>query len=112
AGALYAQYNAFVTLNLFGFERSGTALVMLVLGGVGRLYGAIVGVPLYMLLEDRFAKISPEFWGFGIGLLLVLGVLFLRGGLAGSLAAIFGRARGPRGGGATDDVRFGGGQGG
>ncbi len=105
AGALYAQYNAFVTLNLFGFERSGTALVMLVLGGVGRLYGALVGVPLYMLLEDRLAKISPEFWGFGIGLLLVLGVLFLRGGLAGSLAAVFEHARAPRGGRATQAVR-------
>ena len=107
AGALHAQYNAFVTLALFGFERSGTALVMLVLGGVGRLYGAIVGVPLYMLLEDRFAKISPEFWGFGIGLLLILGVLFLRGGLAGSLSALIGGVFAARGTPTADDARSG-----
>lgn len=90
AGALHAQYNAFVTLNLLGFERSGTALVMLVLGGTGRLYGAVVGVPLYLLLEDRLAKASPEFWGFGIGLLLIFGVLFLRGGLVGALVGVGG----------------------
>ncbi|HEY0877462.1 MAG TPA: branched-chain amino acid ABC transporter permease, partial [Zeimonas sp.] len=96
AGALYAQYNAFVTLNLLGFERSGTALVMLVLGGTGRLYGAVVGVPLYMLLEDRLAKISPEFWGLGIGLLLIFGVLFLRGGLVGTLVDAFTRSRSTR----------------
>ncbi len=105
AGGLYAQYNAFVTLNLLGFERSGTALVMLVLGGTGRLYGAIVGVPLYMLLEDRFAKISPEFWGFGIGMLLILGVLFLRGGVAGSLADAAARLRASRAGAASKDRR-------
>lgn len=86
AGGLYAQYNAFVTLNLLGFERSGTALVMLVLGGTGRLYGALVGVPLYMLLEDRLARASPEFWGLGIGLLLIVGVLFFRGGIVAVVA--------------------------
>lgn len=94
AGGLYAQYNAFVTLNLLGFERSGTALVMLVLGGTGRLYGAIVGVPLYMLLEDRLAKISPGFWSFGIGLLLIVVVLFFRGGLVASMQALVRRSHG------------------
>jgi branched-chain amino acid transport system permease protein len=58
---------------------------MLILGGTGRLYGAFVGAAVYMLLEDNLAKLSPEFWEFGIGLLLVLTVLFARRGLLGVL---------------------------
>jgi branched-chain amino acid transport system permease protein len=88
AGALYAQSNAFVTLGVLGFERSAAVLVMLILGGTGRLYGAFVGAAVYMLLEDSLAKLSPEFWEFGIGLLLVVTVLFARRGLLGLLEAI------------------------
>ncbi|HEY6335807.1 MAG TPA: branched-chain amino acid ABC transporter permease [Alphaproteobacteria bacterium] len=88
AGALYAQSNAFVTLDVLGFERSAAVLVMLILGGTGRLYGAFVGAAVYMLLEDSLAKLSPEFWEFGIGLLLVLTVLFARRGLLGLLEGI------------------------
>jgi branched-chain amino acid transport system permease protein len=58
---------------------------MLVLGGTGRLYGAFVGTLAYMVLEDELAKLSPEFWEFGIGLLLVIVVLFFRRGLLGAL---------------------------
>ncbi len=83
AGGLYAQSNAFVTLGALGFERSAAVLIMLILGGTGRLYGAFVGTAVYMLLEDRLAKLSPEFWQFGVGLVLVLTVLFARGGLLG-----------------------------
>jgi len=85
AGGLFAQANAFVTLGVFGFDRSAAVLVMLILGGAGRLYGAFVGAAVYMLLEDSLAKLSPEFWQFGIGLLLVLTVLFARRGLLGLL---------------------------
>jgi branched-chain amino acid transport system permease protein len=85
AGGLFAQSNAFVTLGVLGFERSAAVLFMLILGGTGRLYGAFVGAAVYMLLEDNLAKLSPEFWEFGIGLLLVLTVLFARRGLLGVL---------------------------
>ncbi len=85
AGGLFAQSNAFVTLGVLGFERSAAVLFMLILGGTGRLYGAFVGAAVYMLLEDNLAKLSPEFWEFGIGLLLVLTVLFARRGLFGVL---------------------------
>jgi branched-chain amino acid transport system permease protein len=81
AGGLFAQANAFVTLDVLSFARSGTVLIVLILGGVGRLYGAFVGATMYYLLEDQLAKISPEFWQFGVGLVLVLVVLFARGGL-------------------------------
>jgi branched-chain amino acid transport system permease protein len=88
AGGLFAQANAFVTLDVLSFGRSGTVLIVLILGGVGRLYGALVGATVYYLLEDQLAKISPEFWQFGVGLVLVLVVLFARGGLLGLLDAV------------------------
>src|SRR5579875_807294 len=93
AGGLFAQSNAFVTLGVLGFERSASVLVMLILGGAGRLYGAFVGAAVYMLLEDNLAKLSPEFWQFGIGLLLVLTVLFARRGLLGLCEAAGARLR-------------------
>ena len=95
AGGLFAQSNAFVTLDALSFMRSGTVLIILILGGVGRLYGAFVGATVYYLLEDQLAKISPEFWQFGVGLLLVLAVLFARGGLLGLFDAATARWRRP-----------------
>jgi branched-chain amino acid transport system permease protein len=56
---------------------------MLILGGVGRLYGAFIGAPLYMILQDRFAQVDPVYWYFWIGLLLVLTVMFAEGGVLG-----------------------------
>jgi branched-chain amino acid transport system permease protein len=56
---------------------------MLILGGTGRLYGAFVGAAVYMVLEDYFSKLSPTFWQFGIGLMLVLAVLFTPRGVLG-----------------------------
>lgn len=88
AGGLFAESNAFVTLDVLSFARSGAVLIMLVVGGVGRLYGAFVGTAVFMILEDELAKLSPEFWEFGIGLLLVLVVLFFRGGLLGAVDAL------------------------
>ena len=89
AGGLFAESNAYVTLDVLSFARSGTILIILILGGVGRLYGAFAGAVAYLVLEDELAKMSPEFWEFGVGLLLVLTVMFARGGLLG----IFDRLR-------------------
>ncbi len=85
AGGLFAQSNAYVTLSALGFERSATVLIILILGGTGRLYGAFLGAAIFMLLEDSLAKLSPAFWEFGVGAMLVLTVLFARRGLAGLL---------------------------
>jgi branched-chain amino acid transport system permease protein len=83
AGALSAQTNQFVALNALSFELSGTVLVILVLGGAGRLYGAFVGAPLYMLAQDSLAKSSPSFWLIWLGLILIGIVMFSRGGALG-----------------------------
>ena len=61
----------------------GWLLVMLILGGVGRIYGAFVGPAVYMIAQDLLAKQFPEYWYLGIGGLLVLVVLFARGGILG-----------------------------
>lgn len=85
AGALLTQVNQFVGLNVLGLEPSGDLLVMLILGGVGRLYGAFVGPVVYLLAQDYLAKQYPEYWYFGIGVLLIVVVLFARGGILGLL---------------------------
>ena len=96
AGALLTQTNQFVGLNVLSFEFAGELLVMLVLGGVGRIYGAFVGPLVYMIAQDQLAKQFPEYWYFGIGLLLVAVVLFARGGLLGIVDLIVAKVRGGR----------------
>jgi branched-chain amino acid transport system permease protein len=83
AGALLAQTTQFVSLSFLGLERSGNVLIMLIIGGVGRLYGAFIGVPLFMIAQNRFSEIDPVYWYFWIGLLMVLLVVFARGGVLG-----------------------------
>jgi len=98
AGGLFAQANALVTLSVLDFDRSAAVMIMLILGGTGRLYGAFVGAVIYMVLQDYLAKLSPTYWQFGIGLLLVLTVLFARRGLLGlleDLSAFVARQRAP-----------------
>jgi branched-chain amino acid transport system permease protein len=85
AGALHAQTNNFVSLEVLGFQLSGDVLVVLILGGFGRLYGAFIGAPIYMVLQDQLAKLSPAYWLAGIGVGLVLTVLFAPRGLLGIL---------------------------
>ncbi|HEX6979268.1 MAG TPA: branched-chain amino acid ABC transporter permease [Alphaproteobacteria bacterium] len=83
AGGLLAQTTEFVALNVISFELSGAVLIMLIFGGVGRLYGAFIGAPVYMIAEDELAKADPVYWLFWIGLILILIVMFARGGILG-----------------------------
>jgi branched-chain amino acid transport system permease protein len=85
AGALLTQVNQFVGLNVLGLEPSGDILVMLILGGVGRLYGAFIGPVVYLIAQDYLAKQYPEYWYLGVGALLIVVVLFAQGGILGLL---------------------------
>jgi branched-chain amino acid transport system permease protein len=85
AGALLTQTTQFAGLSVLGVELSGEVLVMLVLGGVRRIYGAFVGPGVYIVAKDYLAKQSPEYWYLGIGILLILIVMFARGGILGLL---------------------------
>ncbi|HEX9491126.1 MAG TPA: branched-chain amino acid ABC transporter permease, partial [Stellaceae bacterium] len=60
------------------------------------LYGAFIGVPLYMILQDRFAQADPVYWDFWIGLLLIVVVVFARGGVLGLAERIAQRLRSRR----------------
>lgn len=82
AGVLLANLTEFVSPSYMHWQRSGELLIMVVLGGMGTLIGAIVGAIGFMLLEEWLA-IFTEHWRFGLGVILVLVVLFTRGGITG-----------------------------
>jgi branched-chain amino acid transport system permease protein len=75
AGALSAQTNAVVGLDSLSFGLSAEVLVMLVLGGVGRLSGALIGATLFTVLHHTASSINPYHWLFVVGFLLMLVVL-------------------------------------
>ena len=88
AGALLAQTTSTVSLEVLGFQRSADVLVILILGGAGRLYGGILGAIIYMVARDQFSGINPQYWYFWIGLLLVAVVILLPNGVLGGLARL------------------------
>ncbi len=96
AGALSAHATRFVGLSVLSLLTSGVVAVMLVLGGTKRIYGAFIGAAIYYLVQDATAKISPYFWEFVVGGMLIAVVLFLEGGLMSlfdmAKARIFGKA--------------------
>src|SRR5215468_1430640 len=87
AGALLAQTTQFVGIDSLGFPRSADLVIMLVLGGAGYLYGGLVGAAVFMVFQDYLSNLNPVYWQFWLGLLLVLIVLFARGGLIGGVLA-------------------------
>jgi branched-chain amino acid transport system permease protein len=85
AGALLAQTTQFVAVDVLAFPRSAELLLMLVLGGAGNLYGALLGTLVFMVARNLLANVNPQYWQFWLGLLLVLIVLFARDGVMGGL---------------------------
>ncbi|MDQ7958580.1 MAG: branched-chain amino acid ABC transporter permease [Pseudomonadota bacterium] len=75
AGALLAQTTGFASLDVLAFDRSADVLLMLVIGGVGWLYGGVAGAIVFKLLQDWLSAVTPQYWMFWIGLILVLLVL-------------------------------------
>jgi branched-chain amino acid transport system permease protein len=75
AGGLLAQTTAFASLDVFSFERSADLLLVLIIGGTGYLYGGLIGAVIFKLMQDWIANLTPQYWQFWIGLVLVLIVL-------------------------------------
>jgi len=82
AGALLAQTQQFVSLDVLAFHRSADGLLVLILGGAGYLYGGIVGAVIFKLMQDWLSALTPQYWQFWIGLVLVLIVVIGRDRMA------------------------------
>jgi branched-chain amino acid transport system permease protein len=93
AGAILTQSTETVSLESLGFQRSADVLVMLILGGTGRLYGGLIGAFVYMVARDQFSGLNPQYWYFWIGLLLIGVVMFVPNGILGGLTLLSERVR-------------------
>ena len=87
AGALLTQTTAFCSLDVLSLERSADLLLVLIIGGTGYLYGGLIGAVIYKFTQDWIANLTPQYWQFWIGLMLVLIVLIGRERMAGWNAA-------------------------
>ncbi len=96
AGALTAQITELVSLEVYAFSLSAEAMIMLILGGAGRIYGALVGTAIFMVTHHLAAAVDPFNWLFAIGALVLVVVFFVPSGLLGVPAALrrlIGRSR-------------------
>ena len=75
AGALFTQTTQLASLDVFSFERSADLMLVLVLGGTGYLYGGLIGAVVFRLLQEGFSTLTPQYWQFWIGLVLITVVL-------------------------------------
>jgi branched-chain amino acid transport system permease protein len=75
AGALFTQSTQLASLDVFGFERSADLMLVLVIGGTGYLYGGLIGAVVFRMLQEVFSTITPQYWQFWIGLVLVVIVM-------------------------------------
>ena len=75
SGALFTQSTALASLDVFSFERSADLMLVLVIGGTGYLYGGLIGAVVFRMLQEVFSTITPQYWQFWIGLVLVVIVL-------------------------------------
>jgi branched-chain amino acid transport system permease protein len=89
AGALSAQITEYVGLEAFSFERSASVLIMLVLGGPGKLYGAWLGSALFLVLQQLLSEANPAYWQFWLGALVMGIAFFARGGILGAAERLF-----------------------
>jgi branched-chain amino acid transport system permease protein len=89
AGALLTQATQFASLSVLDFERSADVLLMLIIGGTGYLYGGVIGAILFKLVQDYLASVTPQYWQFWLGLVLVTMIMFGRVYGAAIAALIF-----------------------
>ena len=87
AGALLANNTDFVSPAVMYWTRSGDLMVMVILGGMGSLFGPVIGAIVYLVLEEVLSQFT-EYWALIMGPLLLLIVLFARGGIMGLLGRL------------------------
>ena len=90
AGALQAQTAQFVGLDALSFEKSADVMLVLVIGGAGYLYGGIIGAIVFKILQDVLSSLTPQYWHFWIGLILVIIVLIGRDRISKGIASALG----------------------
>ena len=90
-GALLGNFTTFISPEMMDWTRSGELMFMVILGGAASPIGPVVGVSLFILLEEMMSRITV-YWHLPFGILLILAVLFLRGGITGFIARV-GRRR-------------------
>src|SRR5450830_1437682 len=95
AGALYAMLLHFVPLSNIDLAMSENILIMTIVGGTGSLFGSLLGAGSIVLLGDFLSDLWPR-WLMLLGVILILVVIFMRGGLWGGLASLFENMRGRR----------------
>jgi branched-chain amino acid transport system permease protein len=87
AGALLANNTDFISPAVMYWTRSGDLMVMVILGGMGTLFGPVIGAVVYLVLEELLSQVT-EYWAIIMGPLLLLVVLFGRGGIMGLLGRL------------------------
>ncbi len=92
AGGLLTQTTQFCSLDVLSFDRSADLLLVLILGGIGYLYGGLLGAIVFKLMQDWLAAMTPQYWQFWIGLMLVTIVLVGRDRLTRWLRSLQRRA--------------------
>jgi branched-chain amino acid transport system permease protein len=87
AGVLSANQTDFVSPSVMHWTRSGDLIIMTVLGGIGTLFGPVIGAVAFLLLEELLSGVT-EYWQLFFGPMLVLVVIFARGGIDGILVGL------------------------
>lgn len=88
AGALLAQTTQFVSLDVLDFHRSADVMLVLIIGGTGYLYGGMIGALIFKVMQDVIASLTPQYWQFWIGLILVLFMLAGRERITDGIAGL------------------------
>lgn len=82
AGALYANFSSFISPDAMAWSRSGELMFMVILGGAGTFFGPLFGTAVFLLLEEVLSSLTIH-WHLIFGILLILSVLFMKGGISG-----------------------------
>ena len=94
AGALLAQTTQLASLDVFEFHRSADVMLILILGGTGYLYGGLIGAVFFKFAQDWIAGLTPQYWLFWIGLILVVFMLVGRDRMKSNVETLWARLTG------------------